>query len=260
MPRIIRRRRSRVPRIIRRRSRVPRMIRFVTGTDTGVGKTVASAVLAARARTQGMGVRYVKPVQTGLPDGAPGGDADFVAGVAGVEAEELFRFGEPLAPAVAAERAGVPIDFDGLVEATRARAAGCDLLLVEGAGGLLAPLAGERTMADLAAALPADLVVVTRPGLGTLNHTSLTLEAAARRGLVVDSLVVGSWPSDPGVTELTNLERLRAHGHPLEVVAFVDGVSVEGAAYEPLRRALTGSAPHDDPREAHRLSPSGHQA
>ena len=203
------------------------MIRFVTGTDTGVGKTVASAVLARGAAAQGARVRYVKPVQTGLPAGAPGSDADFVAAVARVPVTELLRFEEPLAPAEAADRAGVTIDVDRLVDEIRREAAASDRLIVEGAGGLLAPLAGEHTMADLAVRLEAELVVVTRPALGTLNHTALTLEAAGRRGLAVGGLVVSGFPSDPDVVERSNLVRLRAMAPVLEVIPLVEGLSVE---------------------------------
>src|ERR1051326_2773699 len=96
---------------------------------------------------------------------------------------KIRRFEEPLAPAVTAERAGRTIDFDGLTADVLRHETGTDLLLVEGAGGLLAPLAGNREMADLASALRAELIVVTRPGLGTLNPTALTLESAERRGL-----------------------------------------------------------------------------
>lgn len=215
------------------------MIRFVTGTDTGVGKTVASAWLAAAARAEGRSVRYVKPVQTGLADGAPGGDADFVRLAAGVEAEELLRFAEPLAPAVAAGRAGKPIDVEWLIASIKERTAACDELLVEGAGGLLAPLTDAMTMADLAHALDAELIVVTRPVLGTLNHTALTLEAAARRGLAIGGLVICGWPDRPGVTERTNLERLEKMASILDIVPDLPGVSVEDTDAQPLRRALS---------------------
>jgi dethiobiotin synthetase len=214
------------------------VIRFVTGTDTGVGKTVASAVLAWHARAAGRSVAYVKPVQTGLAPGAPGGDADFVAAVAGVTAHEVFRFAEPLAPAVAAERAGSPIDFESLTRSVLAHDRDLDLLLVEGAGGLLAPLTADRSMADLAEALGAALIVATRPGLGTLNHTALTVEAASRRGLAIAGLIVCGWPSKPGVTEETNLERLRAMAPVLAVVPRLRGLSVDGGSSAPLRGAL----------------------
>jgi dethiobiotin synthetase len=218
-------------------------IRFVTGTDTGVGKTVVSAVLAKRAQQDGASVRYVKPVQTGIALGAPGGDASFVA-AAGIEATELERYEHPLAPAVAAGLAGRPIDFDDLVARTLRCAEGTDLLLVEGAGGLLVPLTDDKTMADLAAAIGAELVVVARPGLGTLNHTALTLEAAERRGLDVALLVVSGYPPHPGVTERTNLERLRKLGPQVEVVELIDGLSVDEGLPGPVsgRRVPGGSS------------------
>lgn len=213
------------------------MIRFVTGTDTGVGKTVASTWLAKAASAASRSVRYVKPVQTGLATGAPNADADFVRAVAGVDCVELLRFPEPLAPAVAAELAGAPIDAESLVAAVKTLAADRDELIVEGAGGLLVPLAEGWTMADLARALGAELVVVTRPGLGTLNHTALTLEAARTRNLVVVGLVVCGWPSEPGVTEQTNLERLGAMAPVLHRIPFVAGLSVEDGT--------TGAFPSD---------------
>ena len=213
------------------------MIRFVTGTDTGVGKTIASAVLAYRAKADGQRVRYIKPVQTGVKRGAPG-DADFVRAVADVEAVEFLRFDEPLAPAVAADRAGEKVDFDSLTADVLMGEGSFDLFLVEGAGGLLAPLAGNRSMADLAIALRAELIIVARPGLGTLNHTALTLEAAERRGIQVAGVVVSGWPARPRVAERTNLERLPTMAPILAVIANVRGLSVDKGRPEPLRAAL----------------------
>jgi dethiobiotin synthetase len=214
------------------------VIRFVTGTDTGVGKTVASAWLAAAARAEGRAVRYVKPVQTGLAAGAWGSDADFVRAAADVDARELLRFPEPLAPAVAAELAGTPIDAEALVAAVKTLAADVEELLVEGAGGLLVPLADGWTMADLASALGAEVVVVTRPALGTLNHTALTLEAAHTRGLTVAGLVISGWPSKSDITERTNLERLAAMAPVLDRIPNVDGLSVEGGTVAGFSAAL----------------------
>ena len=213
------------------------MIRFVTGTDTGVGKTIASAVLAHRAKADGQRVRYIKPVQTGVKPGAPG-DADFVRAVARIEARELMRFDEPLAPAVAADRAGEAIHFDSLGADVLMGESSFDLVLVEGAGGLLAPLAGNRSMADLAVAIRAELIVVTRPGLGTLNHTALTLEAAERRDLTVAGLVVSGWPARPKIAERTNIVRLKAMAPMLAVIANVRGVSVDQARSDALTTAL----------------------
>jgi dethiobiotin synthetase len=185
------------------------VIRFVTGTDTGVGKTLAAAVLCLAERQAGRTVLYAKPVQTGLHK-AEAGDAAFVAAAAKVPVVECLRFPDPLAPAVAAERVGAVIDVDALLADLAKASDGFDRVVVEGAGGLLVPLSGDVTMADLADRLGAGLVVVTRPALGTLNHTALTLEAARSRALPVDGLIISGWPADPGVTEQTNLERLSA--------------------------------------------------
>ena len=185
------------------------MIRFVTGTDTGVGKTLAAAALCRAEAGAGRTVLYCKPVQTGLGPGEPG-DAAFVAAAAGVRVTECLRFPEPLAPAVAAERAGAVIDVDALVADVVKGGDGFDGVVVEGAGGLLVPVWADVTMADLAGRLGAALVIVTRPSLGTLNHTALTLEAARSRHLPVDGLVISGWPRRPGVTERTNLTRLSA--------------------------------------------------
>ncbi|MCA1844321.1 MAG: dethiobiotin synthase, partial [Actinobacteria bacterium] len=146
------------------------MIRFVTGTDTGVGKTLAAAALCRAEREAGRSVLYVKPVQTGLEPGEPG-DAAFVAAAADVPVVECLRFPEPLAPAVAAERAGATIDTDALLNDLTKAGDGFDRVIVEGAGGLLVPVWGDTTMADLAERLGAGLVIVTRATLGTLNHT-----------------------------------------------------------------------------------------
>jgi len=183
------------------------VIRFVTGTDTGVGKTVAAAALCRADRLAGRTVLYAKPVQTGLQR-EEAGDAAFVAAAAKVPVVECLRFPDPLAPAVAAERVGAAIDVAGLLADLTKAGDGFDRVVVEGAGGLLVPVWADVTMADLAGALGAGLVVVARPTLGTLNHTALTLEAARRRALPVDGLVISGWPADPGFTEQTNLERL----------------------------------------------------
>ena len=213
------------------------MIRFVTGTDTGVGKTLAAAALCRAERKAGKTVLYCKPVQTGLQTGEPG-DAAFVAAAAGVPVIECLRFPDPLAPAVAAERVGAVIDVEGLLADLAKAGDGFDRLVVEGAGGLLVPLWGDVTMADLAGRLGAGLVVVTRPTLGTLNHTALTLEAARSRGLPVDGLVISGWPADPGVTEETNLGRLSAMAPVLGLLPAYPGLDTADPATAPPDLAL----------------------
>lgn len=213
------------------------MIRFVTGTDTGVGKTLASAALCRADREAGWMVLYAKPVQTGLEQ-AEAGDAAFVAAAAKVPVVECLRFPDPLAPAVAAERAGEVIDVGALLTDLEKAGDGFDRVVVEGAGGLLVPLWGAVTMADLADALGAGLVVVTRPGLGTLNHTALTLEAANSRGLPVEGLVISGWPSDPGVTEQTNLELLSDMAPVLGLLPEYPGVDTADPATAPQELAF----------------------
>lgn len=198
---------------------------FVTGTDTGVGKTVVAAALAVDAAGAGREVCYFKPVQTGVEAGEFG-DARFVGRVAGIRAEEGLRFAAPLAPAVAAAVEGHKIDTDELRGRAFDLAEECDTLLVEGAGGLLVLLSDGVDMADFAADLGAELVVATRPTLGTLNHTALTVEAARRRGLD-PALVISNWPDRPGLTETTNLEQLREMAPVIGVVAAIEGLDVE---------------------------------
>ena len=213
------------------------VIRFVTGTDTGIGKTVAAAALCRVERLAGRTVLYAKPVQTGLHPAEPG-DAAFVAAAAGVPVVECLRFRDPLAPAVAAERAGAVIDVEALLADLAKAGDGFDRVVVEGAGGLLVPLWDDVTMAELADRLGAGLVVVTRPALGTLNHTALTLEAARARGLPVDGLVVSGWPDQPGVTEQTNLERLSAMAPVLGLLPSYPGLDTADPTTAPRQLAF----------------------
>ena len=184
----------------------------VTGTDTGVGKTIVSAAICAIARAP-----YVKLVQTGDDD-----DAAEVARLAGVPTETLARFPEPLAPA----SAGSTLTAADLAAQVHKRdrppsepvhSEVCPFCVLEGAGGLLVRLGADgSTLADVAVLLGAPVVVVARAGLGTLNHTALTVEALERRGIECPGIVIGSWPAEPGLAERRNLEDLpRYAGRPL---------------------------------------------
>jgi dethiobiotin synthetase len=182
---------------------------FVTGTGTGVGKTVVTAALACHARQQGIDVAVCKPVQTGTD----AGDDDLVevARLSGVtELATLARYAQPLAPAAAAEHAGRALPTgDQLVRLI----AGLDrpgrLTLVEGAGGLLVEIADAGvTLRDLATELGAAALVAVTAELGTLNHTALTLEALAAQQVPCAGLVIGSWPARPGLVETSNLSAL----------------------------------------------------
>ena len=189
---------------------------MVTGTGTGVGKTVVTAALAAI----GGRVAAVKPAQTGVLPGEPG-DLDVVVRLGGaVTTYEAVRLAEPLAPDTAARRAGTTLPT---VADTGARVAALatdhDLVLVEGAGGLLVRLDGAGgTIADLALALRGPVprvVVVIEAGLGTLNATGLTVEALRTRGIEPAGLVIGSWPAEPDLAARCNLDDLARLGVPL---------------------------------------------
>ncbi|HVQ88886.1 MAG TPA: dethiobiotin synthase [Actinomycetes bacterium] len=193
-------------------------ILVVTGTGTGVGKTVVTAGIAALALRNGQTVAVVKPGQTGIGDGMPG-DLDDIRRLAGVETvQEHGRFPDPLAPAAAARLARK--SFVNLRESAQRIAAldeTFDLVLVEGAGGLLVHFDDARTsIAHLAQSLAAPIVLVVHASLGTLNHTELTLEAMARRALDCRGVVIGSWPTAPGLAERCNLRDLEdIVGEPL---------------------------------------------
>ncbi|GBD37448.1 ATP-dependent dethiobiotin synthetase BioD 1 [bacterium HR36] len=168
---------------------------FVTGTDTGVGKTIVAATLARWCRSWGQRVGVCKPVATGAAEGQISEDTRAL-----LEAAELtpdwaqwvtpFTFAEPAAPTVAARRAGKHLEWEAVIAAVQAWHAWADWLVVEGVGGLLCPLTEGRTAADLAKAIGLPLVIVARTALGTLNHTLLTVEAAQRRQLPIAGIVL----------------------------------------------------------------------
>lgn len=180
----------------------------VTGTGTGVGKTVVTAAVAALAPGR---VAVLKPAQTGAGPEEPGDLAEIARLVPGVTRRELARYPDPLAPATAARRAGrPPVTPAQAAAAARELAADHDLVLVEGAGGLLVRFDEDGTLADVAAELGAPVLVVTAPGLGTLNHTELTTAALRARGLECAGIVVGAWPGEPDLATRCNLADLPA--------------------------------------------------
>lgn len=204
----------------------------VTGTGTGVGKTVATAALAALAVAAGERVAVLKPAQTGVGPGERG-DADEVAAlVPGVTVRELARYPDPLAPATAARRCGRPaVTPAAAAAAARELTAGHDLVLVEGAGGLLVRFDdGGGTLAEVAALLGAPVLVVAAAGLGTLNHTGLTVEALHARGLTCAGVVVGAWPDEPDLAARCNLADLPATTGAALLGTLPDGLG--GAAPE----------------------------
>ncbi|MET8571186.1 dethiobiotin synthase [Streptomyces sp. NPDC004783] len=190
----------------------------ITGTGTEVGKTVATAAVAAAALAAGRSVAVLKAAQTGVgPDER--GDAQEVARLAGaVTAAEVARYPEPLAPGTAARRAGrAPVRPGEVAEAAGKLATEHDLVLVEGAGGLLVRFDEEGgSLADVAALLSAPVLVVASAGLGTLNTTELTARELGARGLEPAGVVIGSWPEEPDLASRCNVADLPAvSGAPL---------------------------------------------
>ncbi|KES05882.1 dethiobiotin synthetase [Streptomyces toyocaensis] len=179
----------------------------ITGTGTEVGKTVVTAAVAATALAAGRSVAVLKAAQTGVRPDEPG-DAQEVARLAGaVTTAELARYPDPLAPATAARRAGrPPVHPHEVAERAAKLATDHDLVLVEGAGGLLVRFdAAGGTLADAAALLTAPVLVVAPAGLGTLNATELTARELRGRGLDLAGVVIGSWPGEPDLAARCNL-------------------------------------------------------
>ena len=214
----------------------------ITGTGTEVGKTVVTAAVAALAHDRGSSVAVIKPAQTGLAPGEPGDLAE-VGRLSGVtDLHEPARYPDPLSPEAAARRSGAePLDRDAVAGLVADLAGRRDLVLVEGAGGLLVRFGPDGwTMADLARTLDAPALVVVAAGLGTLNHTALTLEVMAGRGLRPAGVVIGCWPKRPDLAERCNVADLETlTGEPL------GGAIPRGAPAHPdfLGLARAGLAP-----------------
>jgi len=213
-------------------------ILIISGTGTEVGKTIVTAAVASLAAARGGGVAVVKPAQTGVAPGEPG-DLDTVARLAGIhDTHEYARYPDPLSPAAAARLSGLPaLSLSQAAADIRKLAEHRALVLVEGAGGLLVRYDEEgATLADLARELGAPVLVVADPRLGTLNHTALTLESMALRGVEPAGVVLGSWPYQ-GADEAPDLA-MRSNLRDLETLAA-----------RPLAGALPAGAGRLDPPE-----------
>jgi dethiobiotin synthetase len=210
---------------------------FVTGTGTGVGKTILSAGLLAAIAAAGERVSAHKPVVTGLDD--PSGewppDHELLARAAGMTPEEVapLRYGPAVSPHLAAELAGERVDPERIAasaqDALRSAEALGAVLIVEGVGGLLVPLTKGFTVRDLAARLGLPLLIAASPGLGTINHTLLTLEAARAAGLEVRAVVLTPWPERPAAMEESNRATIARLGG-VEVATLPRVLSAELAA------------------------------
>jgi dethiobiotin synthetase len=191
---------------------------FVTGTDTEAGKSVLAASICAALAARGERVAAFKPALTGL-DASPGEwprDHELLASAAsaGQSANDVapYRFGPPLSPHLAAELAGEPIEPRRLMEAAEAAAKGAEWLICEGVGGLLVPLTPGYLVRDLAIDLAMPLVVAARTGLGTINHTLLTIGSARAAGVTVAGVAMTPWPEHPARIELSNRETVERLG------------------------------------------------
>jgi dethiobiotin synthetase len=188
---------------------------FVTGTGTEVGKTVVAAAIARTLAAAGRDVAVFKPAVTGLDEE---GETDHAllrrASGSAQSDEEIapYRYGPPASPHLAAALAGEEIDPECLQQAARDAAAGADVLVCEGVGGLLVPLSPTYLLRDLAADLGYPVVIVAAPGLGTINHTLLTVESARSAGLDVAAVVLNPWPEQPSKIERSNRETIATLG------------------------------------------------
>ncbi|MEW6328416.1 MAG: dethiobiotin synthase [Thermodesulfobacteriota bacterium] len=209
---------------------------FITGTDTGVGKTVITALLSLLYQEAGVRVGLEKPVITGVKAGRDAtltGDLALLRRVlsTGEEPSYSYAFTPAVSPHLAAARAGVTIDLARIESDHAAMRSRYDAVLVEGAGGLLVPLNDDSFMADLAARLKLPLAIVSRPSLGTINHTLLTVSVARQRGLAVAGIIINNYPARLGPAEADNpgtIEKF-AGVSVLAIVPHITGLSVEEA-------------------------------
>jgi dethiobiotin synthetase len=228
---------------------------FVTGTDTDVGKTVIAAGLTATLRAAGVKAVYFKAVQSGCPeeDGRLiATDARLAQTMAGLD-EPLSLLTPvtlklPLAPAVAAAQVGVAVDLEVIAQAYRELAGRYDFLVVEGAGGLYVPLVDNTFLVlDLACWLNLPVLVVARPGLGTINHTVMTVKSVAQAGLPVVGIILNQYPERPNLAARTNPEIIEAiSGRPIlakvPVIADLTGEAGRTALISALRQVLATPA------------------
>ncbi|MDE0158981.1 MAG: dethiobiotin synthase [Candidatus Dadabacteria bacterium] len=213
---------------------------FITGTDTGVGKTAVTAALAALLREKGLVTGVIKPFQTGT-DLEGLSDAEFIYAFLGrdcvLSEVSPCRLKVPLSPYRAAAIEGADIPLRDIIEHTRDYISRNDVTLVEGAGGLCVPVTGSYMMADLAVDLDAPMVIVARPGLGTLNHTALSVEYARQKGARVLGVVINGFPEPADVASATNPAVLRDvfSVDILGVLPYLPGLDVEGGSFSGLK-------------------------
>lgn len=205
--------------ILIERPKIPSL--FVTATDTGVGKTVVAAAIARYLRGRMRKVAVLKPVASGCyraREGLISEDSELLAAASDTPYPlDLIcpnRYEEPLAPGVAARRAGQPIDWDAVSRAIRWMSQDSDCMIIEGAGGLLVPLDEQHTILDLILALDIPVLIVARPFLGTINHTLLTIAALRQAGIEIAGVVINRYPAEnAGIAEETSAQQIEKFGH-----------------------------------------------
>lgn len=228
----------------------------MTGTDTGVGKTVVAGAVANWFMRRGYRVGVCKPIASGCEhrrEGLVSEDAEFLAHCANSRQPlDLIcpqRYAEPLAPAVAAERAGQPVDWAVVQRSMDLIAQKSDRMVIEGVGGVMVPLDGRHTVLDLMAWLGIPAVLVARAGLGTINHTLLSIQALRQNGIRIAGVVINGYPADsPGVAEETNprviekwgkvkilcilpqIQQLQMPHLPADILGAIDAVDWENLA------------------------------
>jgi dethiobiotin synthetase len=224
---------------------------FITGTDTGVGKTVVTAALIMSVKILGRRACVMKPIETGClkkGDVLIPSDGMFLRELAGMDDSmdlvATVRFANPLAPMPAAEIEGKPIDLNKIREAFTELSKNYDALIVEGIGGLLVPIKRNYFLLDLARDFGLPLIVVSRPGLGTINHTLLTVNCAIKEGLTVAGIIINySMPPEGNLAEKTNPEVIRQVG-PVPIIGIfpylgvLENSTIERAAANNLNFAI----------------------
>lgn len=215
---------------------------FVTATDTEVGKTFVTGAIVAALTARGEIAAPFKPAVTGIDEPVPDHPADhelLAAAAGGIDADRVspYRFGPAVSPHLAAEEHGTPIDPGVLVVAARTAGAGADALIVEGVGGLLVPLGDTYLVRDFAVMLGLPVLIAARPGLGTINHTLLTIEAARSVGLDVCAVVLTPWPEHPTAMQRSNLATIERLGE-VEVATMPRAEHATPAALAQVGEAL----------------------
>jgi dethiobiotin synthetase len=215
---------------------------FVTGTDTEVGKTVVAAVIARSLAAGGRRVAVFKPAVSGLDEGGEA-DHELLRRASGSEQSDdqiaPYRYGPPVSPHLGAELAGEPIDPARLRAMAALATRDGEVLVCEGVGGLMVPLTLGYLVRDFARDLALPVVIAARPGLGTINHTLLTVEAAQAVGLEVATVVLTPWPGSPSDVERSNLEAIQRLGG-VEVAILPRLDLAEPSSWPPLKIGALG--------------------